>query len=95
MFKIKLALIFEVLYSIYIKTNEDYEMANLLPMGAPSRVLIKVQIGPPQLKTIVPVNIQFTLDNGWFMVAVDRSTGHLTNFKFDDIEPAIIWELYK
>ena len=73
-------------------------MANLLPMGAPSRVLIKVQsgqMGPPQLKTIVPVNIQFTVESGWFLVAVDRTTGHLNNFNLEDIEPAMIWELYK
>ena len=70
-------------------------MANLLPMGAPSRVLIKVEVGPPQLKTIVPINVQYTLNEGWVINALDRSTGHLSNFDLNTLEPEIIWELYK
>lgn len=70
-------------------------MANLLPMGAPSTVLLKVDIGPPQKKTIVPINVQYFLNDGWVLVAVDRSTNHVTNFKLDNLEPLIIWELYK
>lgn len=73
-------------------------MANLLPMGTPSTVLVKVQeeqFGPPQKKTIVPINVQYFLNDGWVLVAVDRSTNHVTNFKLDVLEPLIIWELYK
>lgn len=75
--------------------NEDLKMANLLPMGAPSRVLVKVECGPPQLKTIVPVNVQYTLADGWVLVAVDRKLGHMSNFKLEELEPEIIWDLYK
>lgn len=70
-------------------------MANLLPMGAPSRVLVKVEVGPPQLKVIVPINIQYTLKEGWVITALDKSTGHVTNFFLNTLEPEIIWELYK